>query len=104
DLADNPGAVGLAIGSHDVIYDPQALDNEERSAEWIAAHLSKDGIRPSKIDQIYNLIIATKNHQPESTDESLICDLDLAILGQKPEIYDNYVEGIRQEYSMYGYS
>jgi predicted metal-dependent HD superfamily phosphohydrolase len=91
-LRDLPG------GFHDVVYDPKASDNEQRSAD-ILRDMSA-GIDVGLIANVCSMILATEKHRP-STDAStkLLLDLDLAVLGAAPAEYDAYVTGVRQEYS-----
>lgn len=90
--------VELAIFFHDVVYDPKASDNEQRSAD-ILRDMSA-GIDVGLIANVCSMILATEKHRP-STDAStkLLLDLDLAVLGAAPAEYDAYVTGVRQEYS-----
>lgn len=86
---------------HDVIYDSRAKDNEERSAELAAEILPKLNVPTDIISATYQIILATKRHIPSTDDlvNLLFLDLDLAILGSSPKIYDNYAKKIRQEYA-----
>ena len=45
-LARQPVAVELAIWFHDTIYEPQAADNEERSAELAKQRVAEAGAMP----------------------------------------------------------
>jgi predicted metal-dependent HD superfamily phosphohydrolase len=86
---------------HDVIYDSRAKDNEECSAELAAELLPKLNVPTSIISATCQIILDTKRHIP-STDEFvnlLFLDLDLAILGSSPKVYDSYAKKIRQEYA-----
>lgn len=92
--------VEFAIWYHDAIYDTKAKDNEEKSARLaydvcLTAQLPNDfanGIR--------DLILATKhNVVPQGIDARVLVDVDLSILGKKPEEFDEYEQNIRQEYS-----
>jgi len=94
-LAGDPMAMELAIWFHDIVYDTRAHDNEERSAEVATDFLSGTGLGPVVAD----LILATRHDGlPASPDASLIRDIDLAILGSAPGVYDSYAHAIRQEY------
>jgi len=101
-LPDEPRTVRLAAWFHDVIYDPQAQDNEERSAAYATAALGPHGIPAATLRRISDLILLTKTHAVESStdrDASVLLDADLAILGAAPAQYDAYARAIRQEYA-----
>lgn len=90
----HPGVVA-AIWLHDVIYDPRASDNEERSAEQAQADLPPGDDR----DLAVRLILDTKHHKGGDPWTDAFNDLDLGIIGSSPAAYDRYAEQIRQEYS-----
>jgi predicted metal-dependent HD superfamily phosphohydrolase len=95
-LAINPVTVEFAIWFHDIVYDTHAADNEERSAVVAAEFLSATSHGPA----VAALILATRHDgQPGTADASLLCDIDLSILGRAPAVYDAYAIAIRQEYS-----
>lgn len=95
----DPIAVELAIWFHDAIYNPQAIDNEEKSAELMEQHCSQL-FENTKIQKVYKWIIATKTHLP-TTDQDLnyLLDIDLAILGSSKQRFAEYEQQIQQEYS-----
>jgi predicted metal-dependent HD superfamily phosphohydrolase len=97
----NPIAVKLAAWFHDVVYNPQAADNEYQSAQLANKLLTELQLAPTLIDQVQHLILATKGHQTNSTDLdlSIFLDADLAILGTPPDQYQTYARSIRKEYS-----
>jgi predicted metal-dependent HD superfamily phosphohydrolase len=98
-LARNPDAVELAIWFHDAIYDTHARDNEERSAELAVSVLKSAGMSQSLVRPVSSLVIATKhNALPDDSDESLLVDVDLSILGQPWEKFEEYEHQIREEY------
>lgn len=99
-LATNADEVELALWFHDAIYDPHAKDNEEQSALLAVSELTKLNLSPDKINRIRDLILITKHTaQPQTADEALIIDIDLAILGASEERYNEYEVQIRQEYA-----
>ena len=62
--------------------------------------LSELGCPEPKSNSIRDLILITRHDKkPATTDEQLIVDIDLSILGQPPDIYDKYEKNIRAEYS-----
>src|SRR5262245_51171447 len=52
----------LAVWWHDAIYDPQARDNEERSAELARGDMRNMRISDTTIEETVRLILRTKNH------------------------------------------
>lgn len=94
-------SVQLAAWFHDVIYDPQAQDNEEKSAEYAEAKLHSLKIPQIIINRVKYLILTTKNHQalPTDIDNQIFLDADLSILGATQWEYQTYAQAIRKEYS-----
>lgn len=91
----------LAVWWHDVIYDPKAQDNEERSAIHARDALTSLGCDPGRTGATADLILKTKRHWdsgPAGADGDAFLDADIAILGAPPEIYDRYAAGVREEY------
>lgn len=101
DCATDLPAVQLAAWFHDVIYEAREKDNEEKSAEYATKTLSELGLPSQLIEETARLILLTKTHRTttEDTNGLLMLDADLAILGASPETYQEYCEGIRQEYA-----
>ena len=92
----------FSIFYHDIIYKATSKDNEEKSAELAKTRLEKLNIPSEKITRIYNQILATKSHKKsKDSDTNFLLDADLAILGQDWEMYENYTQQIRKEYSIY---
>lgn len=90
----------LAVWWHDVVYDPMASDNEERSADFAAAALPGLGATPDVVAEVARLIRMTKNHWAggSANQGDLFLDADIAILGAPSAVYDVYAAGVRQEY------
>lgn len=65
----------LSIFFHDIIYDPKATDNEEKSAE-----LYRDISGHSFNSTIFQAILDTKTHKATSELSANLCDLDLQVL------------------------
>ncbi|MYN28847.1 pantetheine-phosphate adenylyltransferase [Duganella levis] len=90
-----------AFWFHDAEYghngDPAAATNEEASAQmWLGSHLGQE------MDDAAELIRATDHFQEAAITHRLkdvLLSVDLAILGQDDEVYQNYARAIRQEYS-----
>ena len=99
--AANFPAIELAAWFHDVIYNSQAKDNEEKSAEYAVTALNKLGIPIYTVERVKQLILNTKTHQAlaDDTDSQIFLDSDLAILGAPEWQYKAYARSIRQEYS-----
>ena len=96
-----------ALYFHDIIYNPERQDNEERSAR-LAYHCcnSMNYLRagPNKINanHVSDLILCTahldKSNKIFNSDQHVVLDIDLSILGAKPEKYKAYENNIRKEY------
>lgn len=98
DLTQDPNSVEMALWYHDAIYDRKP-DDEERSAQLamvVAANLDL----PDGFDsRVSGLILATKHRSiPQDPDTQVLIDIDLAILGQSDEVFDEYERNIRKEY------
>src|SRR5262249_30114936 len=93
-------ALLLAAWFHDVIYDPRAGDNEERSAAHARAVLEPLGVPADAPAETTRLILLTRDHTTTAEDVTghVLLDADLAALGASPERYDAYSRAIRQEY------
>lgn len=90
--------VELAVFFHDVIYDPQATDNEARSAA-LYRDAATGMMPPDRIDRVVNMILATTHHDASDDPKTrLLLDLDLAILGSTANEYRRYCGAIRAEY------
>ncbi|MEH2420119.1 MAG: hypothetical protein V7K48_03995 [Nostoc sp.] len=97
----NLAAVQLAAWFHDVVYDTEAQDNEQKSADCAFELLSNLGIPESTITTVTRLILNTKDHQAamDDYDSQVLLDADLAILATNLVQYPEYAHAIRQEYS-----
>ena len=92
-------AVELALWFHDAVYDPQAKDNELKSAVLFEQYLAQD-LSVDIVQKIKRWIVATQKHA--STDEldlQFLLDIDLAILAAPPERFAEYEQQIQQEYA-----
>ena len=79
-----------------MVYDPRRDDNEERSAAEAERVLRECGAPPSPVPA---LVRATAHRtEPFATDERILTDVDLAILGRPAEQFDEYERRIRLEY------
>lgn len=100
-LVDSPNLVEAAIWLHDAIYNSLSKKNELKSAELAKKIFTSLGMKSEKLQIVYNLIMMTAHQvKPENTDEKLIVDIDLAILGASPDRFDKYEKAIRKEYRL----
>ena len=101
DKIQDHNVIRFAIWFHDVIYDTKRSDNEEESARLAFETLAKLHVNPETINFVRELILATKNHGGKNLlyDAKLFLDMDLAILGASEEVYKEYSQAIRAEYS-----
>jgi predicted metal-dependent HD superfamily phosphohydrolase len=98
-LAREPLSIELTIWFHDAIYDTHTADNEQKSADLAKQRIVGAGGKPALAEAVATLIMATKTHDPAiHTDAPLLVDLDLSILGQSTERFDEYECQIRREY------
>lgn len=92
-------AVALALWFHDAIYNPQAPDNELKSAELFEQLMAQD-LLPDTLAKIKRWILATQRHaSTDETDLQFLLDIDLAILAAPPERFIQYEQQIQQEYA-----
>lgn len=93
--------IELALWFHDAIYSPLAGDNERRSAEWATRFLHSQGTAADVIARVHALIMVTRHDSATQTrDESILVDVDLAILGAPPRAYQEFEDAVRREYRM----
>lgn len=91
--------IEIALWFHDAIYDPRRSDNEARSAEWARRELRRAGASIELQDRIGALVMVTAHEgAPQTDDEALMSDIDLAILGSGPARFDEYEQQVRTEY------
>ena len=98
-MAQSSAAVELAIWFHDAIYDPRKTNNEERCAEWARRELRRAGASLDLQEHVGAMVIITRHDGiPETPDEMLMSDIDLAILGSGPARFDEFEKQVRTEY------
>jgi predicted metal-dependent HD superfamily phosphohydrolase len=98
-LARNPDAVEMGLWFHDVIEYPKAKDNVDQSANYWMMVANNAGLLVCFVARVVNLILATKHSvAPNDPDAQLLVDIDLSILGQPEEKFDEYERQIRKEY------
>jgi len=92
-------AVVLALWFHDAVYDPQAKDNELKSAELFEQYMAQD-LPVDIVGKIKRWIVATQKHA--STDEldlQFLLDIDLAILAASQARFADYEQQVQKEYA-----
>jgi predicted metal-dependent HD superfamily phosphohydrolase len=98
-LAAHPAEIEIALWFHDAIYDTRRNDNERMSAAWAAEFLSSEHADPACVARIHALIMTTRHDAAvDDPDQRLLVDIDLGILGQPRQTFDDYDAAIRREY------
>jgi predicted metal-dependent HD superfamily phosphohydrolase len=91
--------VEAALWFHDAVYDSRSTENETRSAELARRSLAALGVREATAGTVAELVLLTRHREPPGTAEGrLLCDIDIAILGQPSDEFDGYEQAIRLEY------
>lgn len=99
-LAERPAEVEIALWFHDAIYDVHRHDNEALSADWARTALLGAGASTDTGERVAALVLATRHSvAPQTADEQLLVDVDLAILGAAPARFAEYEAQIRREYA-----
>jgi predicted metal-dependent HD superfamily phosphohydrolase len=92
--------VEAALWFHDAVYDSRSADNEPRSAELARRALEALGVPAKTAAKVASLVLLTRHREhPADTEGRLLCDIDLAILGQSEDDFDRYDQAIRLEYA-----
>ncbi len=92
-------AVALALWFHDAVYDPQAKDNELKSAELFEQYMAQD-LPVDIVGKIKRWIVATQKHaSTNELDLQFLLDIDLAILAASPARFAEYEQQIEKEYA-----
>ena len=100
-LAENSSAIELALWYHDAIYKIFSSTNELDSAKLAKSFVLNNSPDEKLAQKIFDLIMATQHNAPVTgNDETLIVDIDLAILGASEPDYANFEESIRKEYKL----
>lgn len=87
------------LSGHDAVYDPEAKDNELKSAELFEQLMAQD-LSFDTLEKIKCWILATKKHAlTDEIDLQFLLDIDLAILAATPERFIQYEQQIQREYS-----
>ena len=99
-LCEHADEVELALWFHDAIYEPRAKDNEAQSAAWAGRVMRAADLSGEAAQRVHALIMKTCHDAlPETSDEQVLVDIDLAILGSAPERFDEYETQVRAEYA-----
>jgi predicted metal-dependent HD superfamily phosphohydrolase len=99
DLAVNRSEVELALWFHDAVYRTWASNNEARSAMLAAEMMGRGGTESGAIERVQAAIMATRHQGREPNgDAALVVDIDLSILGQPEETYQEFERNVRREY------
>ncbi|TGO05778.1 DUF4031 domain-containing protein [Serinibacter arcticus] len=99
----------LAAWFHDAVHSsgrrhdgplPRGVTDEQASAD-LARHALTGRVATEVRDDVVRLVLLTATHRPEAGDAvgALLCDADLAVLGQSPARYADYAAAIRVEYA-----
>lgn len=99
-LLQQPFAVELALWFHDAVYDPKASDNEDRSAALAGQFLGEYSAPEPLAGTVVRLILLTKQHEVmPGTDDQVMVDVDLSILGRNEDRFWEFEGQIRNEYA-----
>ena len=97
-LMDNPDAVEMALWFHDVVYDAQASDNEQNSAE-LFMELSENIFDDAFRRQVYGLIMITEHCDPPGRgDACYMVDIDLSSFGLPWDEFEADSRNVRAEF------
>jgi predicted metal-dependent HD superfamily phosphohydrolase len=97
---DRPAEVEMALWFHDAIYELKDSENEARSAVWARDELQSAGVAADSASRVHDLVLITKHTgAPQTRDERVLVDIDLAILGAPEVRFAEYERQIREEYS-----
>src|SRR3989454_8561334 len=100
-LAEHQAEVNAGLWFHDVIYDTQRHDNEERSADWARSAAREFGASAESGQRIYELIMFTRHAaEPVGIDAQVLVDADLSILRAQPARFQEYEAQVRSEYGL----
>lgn len=100
DQIDDLPRLVYAAWFHDAIYKSWRNDNEQRSADWAQTALVEMGATSDLAARVHSLILATADHASggSDADDAVFLDMDCAVLGADPEVYDQYARQVRAEY------
>ena len=96
---EHAGEVELALWFHDAIYDPRRNDNETCSAKLAQSWLLRLEVPATAVARVANAVNATSHHVASSSDDAVVSDVDLAVLGSSSVAYDCFERRIRKEFA-----
>lgn len=97
--AQRPDEIRCAMWFHDAIYQIGASDNELHSAEWARSALLSANAPQDVAQRVFALVMATRHDAaPQTSDQEILLDVDLAILGARAALFDGYEQQVRAEY------
>ena len=93
--------VELAIWFHDFVYEPGAANNETQSATQFQEIAIRMGLKDGMIQDVMSMIVSTAHGvlPTSGIHYDYLLDIDLAILGALPLVFEKYDEAIRKEYA-----
>jgi pantetheine-phosphate adenylyltransferase len=99
--ANDQASLVMTAFFHDVIYDPTRQDNEEKSADFFLQNTDNQ----LDTEQIRQMILDTKKHEPQSRLSQIFSDLDMWIVTHADflELLD-YEYKIFKEFQFFDYS
>jgi predicted metal-dependent HD superfamily phosphohydrolase len=111
----NSDLVKLAIIFHDISYTAGNPNNERDSARVCDAVLNVLGLDKPQIYSVATVVELTTHNASDYNNivrycssgspiykmAAIVCDCDLAILADTPKRFEEYEQGIRQEYNKY---
>ncbi len=100
DATTHPQEVELALWFHDAVYEIGRPDNEQHSADWARSALLAGGGSGDAALRVHALVMVTcHNVLPQTPDQQVLLDIDLAILGAAPPLFEAYERQIRVEHA-----
>ena len=102
-LIDNPEELDIAILFHDCIYTGSSKNDVFASAHLAKCIAKGIGLSTNAIERIGKLILSTHSHIPYNNDSGILCDCDMAILGDWND-YNIYATNVKSEYISLGVS
>ena len=98
-LVAHPDQIEMAIWFHDVINEPGARDNEQRSADYFR-RLAGTLFDKEFVDAVVGLILVTTHRDtPSLPDQRFICDIDLASFGCPWECFLRDSSAVKAEFT-----